>query len=188
MRPRWPAVLGGVLLLGACSAPPVLLDEGDFDDVTIVEQNTRYSIAPGWTWCEQMSPNLYLGNSVQGTWLELDGGPSVGATLLDRSGRGESAEELVAAITAQADQCVLSSETIGSGRLIEPLDGLERGAAGWRTQDPDGVWGEFVVVPLDGTRVLAYGFSTDRDDAPVDLDDLRDLATAGAERFPGAKD
>ena len=184
MRRGWPAVLGGVFLLGACASSPVLLDERDFDDVTLVEQNSRYSIAPGWTWCEEMSPNLYMGDPVQGTWLELDGGPAVGATLLDRSGRGQSADDLVAAITAQADQCVLSSETIGSGRLIEPLDGLEDGASGWRTRDPDGVWGEYVVVPLDGSRVLAYGFATDRDDAPVDLDDLRDLAVAGAERFP----
>jgi hypothetical protein len=187
VRRGWSALVVGVLLLGGCSTTPVLLDEDDFEDVTIVEQNTRYSLAPGWTWCEEMSPNLYTSEPVQGTWLEVDGGPSVGATLLDRSGRGQSAEDVVADITAQADQCVLSSRTIGSGRFIEPLDGLEAGAAGWRTEDPDGVWGEFVVVPLDGTRVLAYGFATDRVDPPVDLDDLRDLAVAGAERFPASE-
>lgn len=186
MRRGWPVLVVGAVTLGACSAPPVLLDAGDFEDVTIAEQNTSYSIAPGWTWCDEMSPNLYMGDPVQGTWLEVDGGPSVGATLLDRSERGQSADDVVATVISKADQCVLSSETIGSGRAIEPLEGLESGAFGWRTEDPDGVWGEFVIVPLDETRVLAYGFATDRGDAPVDLDHLGDLARAGAERFPAA--
>lgn len=177
-----------MVVLAGCSSSPVLLPADEFDDVTIVEQNTTYAIAPGWTWCRTMSPVEYGGDPEQGTWLQIDGGPSVGATVLDQSGLGQDASDLIAELVADADQCTLSAATIGSGRSIEPLDGQGDGAAAWRTEDPNGVWGEFAVLPLDDTRVLAVGFQTDRDEPPAELADLIALAVEGAERFPGGDD
>lgn len=176
MRRAWPVAVSVMVVLAGCSSAPVLLPEDEFDDVTIVEQNTKYSIAPGWTWCQVMSPGLYVGDPVHGTWLEIDGRPSVGATVLDRSGFGQDASDLVAEFVVHADQCALEGREIGVGRSVEPLEGLGQGVTAWRTEDPNGVWGEFAVLPLDDTRVLAVGFQTDRDEAPAELEDLISLA------------
>ena len=46
-----------------------------------------------------------------------------------------------------------------------------------------GEWGQYVLVRLDDVRVLAVGFSTTQDEAKVDLDDLVERATVGAEQF-----
>ena len=176
LRGAWPVAVSVMVVLAGCSSAPVLLPEDEFDDVTIVEHDTKYSIAPGWTWCRAMSPVEYGGDPDRGTWLEIDGGPSVGATVLDQSGIGEDSAGLVAEFVADADQCTLSAATIGTGRSIEPLDGQGDGVTAWRTEDPNGVWGEFAVLPLDDTRVLAVGFQTDRDEAPAELEDLISLA------------
>jgi hypothetical protein len=46
--------------------------------------------------------------------------------------------------------------------------------------------GEYVLLPLDASRVLAVGAETTSDDAPIDLDDLIAAALQGAEQFPAA--
>lgn len=186
MRHREGALLGTALvLLAGCSSSPVLLSEDDVTDVTVAEQNTDLAIAPGWTFCDEISPNVYLRAPVVGTWFELADGSTVGATVLDRRADGLSADLVLEQLEAAADQCALESETYpGSGQTIEPLDDLDDSALGWRTQTADGTWGEYVVLPLDESRVLAVGFTTEQDDPPVELSELVDLAAAGAERFP----
>jgi hypothetical protein len=180
------ALLGATLmLLAGCSSSPVLLSEDDVADVTLAEQNTDLAIAPGWTFCDAISPDVYLRAPVVGTWFELGSGATVGATVLDRRDDGLSADLMLEQTEAAAGQCALESETYpGSGQTIEPLDDLDDGALGWRTEAADGTWGEYVVAPLDESRVLAAGFTTQEDDPPVDLRDLLALAEAGAERFP----
>lgn len=187
MRRPWLPLVGLVALVSACSSSPVVLSEDDFDDVTIVEQNTEYAIAPGWTWCRQLSPLDLMEEPVQGTWLEIGGGPAVGATILDGSSGGEDADDLLEAFRSAADQCVLSARSIGTGRSIEPVEGLGTGVSGWRTEDRDGNRGEFAVLPLDDRRVLAVGFTTDREEPPADLAGLIELAKQGAEQFPPAR-
>ena len=176
---RWLA-LPVVALLAGCSSSPVVLSEGDFSDVTIVEQNSRFSIAPGWTWCQQLSPLGLMESPVSGTWLEIGGGPAVGATILDRSDRGDDADDLLEEFRSAGEQCAVSARSIGTGRVIEPLDTGRPGVSAWRTADRNGMRGEFAVMPLDDARVLAVGFVTDQEDPPADLDDLIRLAEQGA--------
>lgn len=185
---RWLALLALPLLLAGCSSSPVLLSEDDVPDVTLTEQNTDLAIAPGWTFCDAISPDVYLRAPVVGTWFELGGGATAGASVLDRGSDGLSADLVLEQIEAAADQCALESETYpGSGQAIEPLadvDAFGAGALGWRTEAGDGTWGEYVVLPLDASRVLTVGFTTQQEDPPVDLRDLVERAEAGAAQFP----
>ena len=184
MRRGAPLASLPLALLAACAADPVLLSPNDLDGVAVqVEQNSADALAPGWTWCSFLSPGVNSSPPVRGSRFSLEGGAQVGASVLDRRDEGWSSDRLVERIESQADQCALeASDSLGTS--IEPLDGLATGARGWRTADPEGRWGEYVVVKLDEWRVLAYGFATDDADPPVDLDDLGDLARTGSERFP----
>jgi hypothetical protein len=184
------ALVGATLvLLGGCSSSPVLLSEDDVPDVVLAEQNNDLSIAPGWTFCDEISPNVYLRAPVVGTWFQLEGGATVGASVLDRRADGLSADLVLEQIAAAADQCALESETYpGTGRTIEPLDDLDDGSLGWRTRAGDGTWGEYVVQPLDASRVLAVGFTTTQDDPPVDLSELIEQAEAGSEQLRTGRD
>ena len=173
--------------LVACASPSVLVDEADLDGVQSAEQNTEHAIAPGWTWCSAISPNVNMRAPYTGSRFELEDGTSVGATILDRRAEGLTARAMLQDVVDAADQCALEARPDDLGTAIEPLDGLQQDTRGWRTVDPEGRWGEYVVEPLDEWRLLAYGFVTRADRAPVDLDDLRDLAVAGAERLPASE-
>lgn len=181
------ALLAPVLLLAACSSDPVLVSGDDVDGATRVVQNTGDALAPGWTWCQPLSPGRTTSSPIQGSLLELEDGSSVGATIMQREDEGITASELLEKIQAQADLCINQSETASAGESFEPLDGLADDARGWRSETPEGRWGEYVVVQLDEWRVLAYGFATDEEDPPIDLDELGDLAREGAARFPSAE-
>ncbi|GIG36925.1 hypothetical protein [Cellulomonas pakistanensis] len=183
MRRGWLTLVVVVTSLAACSSPPVLLDEGAVDDVASAEQNTEFAIAPGWTWCSAISPSGTMREPYTGSRFELDDGSSVGATVLDRRAEGLTSAKLLGDLVADADQCTLEARPDGLGTSIEPLTDLEQDAHGWRTRDPEGRWGEYVVVPLDEWRVLAYGFVTRSEEPPVDLDELGELAREGAERL-----
>jgi hypothetical protein len=107
---------------------------------------------------------------------------------MNRRPDGLSSAAVLRDIEEAAEQCALEARPDGLGTPIERLDNLEADAVGWRTEDSEGRWGEDAVVPLDRWRVLAYGFATDAEIPPMDLDELDDLAREGAERFPSAEE
>lgn len=179
-------LLGGVLLLGACSSTPVLLDGSDLDGVEETEQNRPAGGAPGWTWCADLAPNLYTDGSAVSTGLSFGDAGQAGAVIIDRSDDGATADYYLEQMTAAADACA-TSEPVGRGFAIEPLTGLPDDQLGWRTATDDGEHGEYVLVRLDEWRLLAVGASSFEDTLPVDLHDLVDLAVAGAEQFPPAR-
>lgn len=174
-----------VAALGACADDPVLLDGDDFPGVQGTTQNTRSGNVPGPTWCDGIAADTFAAPSSPGTVLDFGAQGSAGAVIIDRSGDGIGSDYVLAKLQEQADLCG-DSDAASEGSTIEPLPGLAEGAVGWTTRRSDGEWGEYVLVPLDESRLLAVGFSTTQDDAPVDLDDLVDRATAGAERFPAS--
>ena len=98
------------------------------------------------------------------------------------------AAEMLAEYALGADACTRLQER-SSKHSFEPLAGLDDGAVGWRTVDDSveyddgttGRWGEFALVPLDDTHLLAVGFATVDDDPPVDLDELIRIARERAE-------
>ncbi|QZN86020.1 hypothetical protein [Cellulomonas sp. C5510] len=116
--------------------------------------------------------------------MELGGDSTVGATILDLSGRRIDAGEQIDQFVSSAELC---STLIEAGEAISGIDAGDSRVVAWRTQDSDGHWGEFAVMPLDDARVLAVGFETDGDDAPADLDDLIRLAEQGARQFPSGR-
>lgn len=185
---RWRAgtVLAAAVLLAACSSTPVLLDGADFEGVESTTQDDGGALAPGWTWCDDLRPGLYTGASVTSSFLTFDDESRVGATVIDLSEDARSSDDVLERYAAAADRCA-EADAAARGYAIEPVAGLDQGESGWTTRRSDGEWGQYVLVRLDNARVLAVGFSTTQDDAPVDLDDLVDRATAGAEQFPAAE-
>jgi hypothetical protein len=184
VRRTWPlAALGGVLLLSACGSTPVLLDESDFPGVDSATQNSDRALAPGWTWCDGLRSGTYVQAPVVSSSLVFGEQSRAGATIIDRSGDGASAEYLVEQYAQEATLCA-ESVAVERGNSIEPLSGLAEGEVGWTTRTSDGEWGEYVLIPLDEWRLLAVGFQTSEDEPPVDLDELIERAREGADQLP----
>lgn len=181
------AVVASLTMLAACSSEPVLLEENVVDHVAHVEQNSAEAVAPGWTWCATLNPRSNSSWPTSGSWFELEDGATVGATVMERRDEGWTASQILEKLQAKADLCILQSETASAGESFEPLDGLADDEIGWRSETPEGRWGEYVVVQLDDWRLLGYGFSTDQDEAPIDLADLGQRAREGADRVAGSE-
>ena len=173
---------GLALLVAGCSGDPVLVDGDDLPGVTAVTHDEGGGLAPGWTWCEGIAPQLYTSGSTTSTWLSFGERGDAGAVIIDRAEDGLSADGLMSRIEEQADLCA-GSESTGLGYSIEPLTGLDEGQQGWRTETKDGERGEYVVAPLDDTRLLAVGVESSGDEMPVELAELVRRAQEGAERF-----
>ena len=183
MKREAAVVIGVFTLISGCTGSQrVVLPEADFEDVTAVHQNTRSSIAPGWTWCDGLSPVYRMQAPERGTSLELGGEATVGATILDLSSRGIDADAQIDQFVSSADLC---STLVEVGQTISSIDAADSRVVAWRTRDSGGHWGEFAVMPLDDARVLAVGFVTDQEDPPADLDDLIRLAEQGARQVLG---
>lgn len=178
------AAAGVALLLTGCGADPVLLDRADFPGATSVKQDAWGGSTPGATWCSGLGSAQYAAGGEVSSWLSFGDHGDAGATLIDRSADRASAEHLAGMIAEQATVCAESDAATTGGASIEPLDGLDDGERGWTTRTPDGEWGQYALVPLDDWRLLAVGFSTTDDEAPVELTDLIDRAREGAEQFP----
>lgn len=183
---RGAAALCAALAITACSNDPVLVDGSGLPGVDVTEQNRSLGSAPGWTWCEELAPNLYTATRAPSTGLAFDDGGEAGAVVIDRSRDGATADYFVERLGEAAARCA-DSDLVGEGYSIEPLADLPDGQVGWRTGTPDGEWGELVLVPLDRWRVLAAGFATTEEEPPVDRDELVALAEQGAEQFPPAR-
>jgi hypothetical protein len=182
---RGPAVglaLGGVLVLSACTSEPVLLDAADLPGAEVVEQNRWAGGAPGWTWCADLAPNLYTDSGAVSSGVSFGDAGEAGAVIIDRSADGATAQYFLDRLEAAAAACA-DSEAVDRGFAIAPLGGLDDGEVGWRTETPDGEWGDYVLIPLDEMRLLAVGFSTFAGEAPVDLDELVTQARQGAQQF-----
>lgn len=189
MRPRrvaGPCGLVVLVLLAGCSSSPVLVEDSALDGATSVHQDDEKALAPGWTWCDEIAPGLYVRGDVVSSWFGFGERGSAGATVIDRSADGLSAASVLELIEQRAASCAASDLT-ERGNSIEPLTGLGDGEAGWRTTTADGERGEYVLVPLDDRRLLAVGVATTEDEAPVDLDELVALATRGGERVAGSE-
>ncbi|GIG36926.1 hypothetical protein Cpa01nite_23070 [Cellulomonas pakistanensis] len=179
------AALAAVVGLGGCAGDPVLLDRAAFDDVEDASHDTWTGNVPGPTWCDSMAPGGYTIAHSPGTVLSFGERGLAGAVVVDRSSDGIPAERVLAFIEEQADVCTDSSVR-ARGHDIEPLTDLDEGEVGWSTRRNDGEWGEYVLVPLDEWRLLAVGFSTFADEAPVDRDVLVAEAVEGAGQFPAS--
>jgi hypothetical protein len=173
----------GVLVLAGCAGEPVLLDNSDFPGVTSTSQNEWGGGTPGPTWCSGIGSAQYAAGGSISSWLSFGDQGDAGAALIDRSSDSATTEYFVGKITEQATACA-DSEATTRGYSIEPLTDLGDGAVGWETHTSDGEWGEYALIPLDEWRLLAVGFSTFEDEAPVDLDELIEHAREGAEQFP----
>ncbi|WP_147794809.1 hypothetical protein [Cellulomonas sp. Y8] len=178
-------VAGGVVAaLVLLRAAPALLDADDIAGVSSVAQDADADPAPGWVWCDTIAPSMWERGEPPTTSLVLDDGSTIGATLIERPLGGLTAGKVLSNASAAAESCG-ASHLVDEGFAIEPLSGLADGEVGWRSARPDGRWGEYVLVDLDGRRVLAVGFETEADEAPLPIGDLVALAREGAERFPG---
>lgn len=170
-----------VLTLAGCANAPVLLDEDDVPGAERVIQNARHAIAPGWTWCSDLNPAGYVGADLVGSWFSFGGSVQAGANIIDRSSDGLTAERVLGRFEDNAELCAQgAARSDVAGLMIEPLDGLDAGTVGWRTETGDGERGELVLVPLDEWRLLAVGLSTDGPELPVQLDELVAAAREGA--------
>lgn len=174
---------GVVVAALALLRAPALLDADDFTGVRSVAQDAGADPAPGWVWCDLIAPSMWERGEPPATSLVLDDGSTIGATLIERPSGGLPAGKVLSNASAAAESCG-ASHLVDEGFAIEPLSGLAAGEVGWRSARHDGRWGEYVLVDLDGRRVLAVGFETEADEAPLPIDDLVALAREGAERFP----
>jgi hypothetical protein len=175
----------GALVLAGCGSSPVLLEESDVPGAEAVHQNED-AFAPGWTWCDALRPSRYIdGNAVSSSFSFADRARAA-ATLIDGASDDLPAEYMLEQYEQQADSCA-SAEATTRGYSIEPLPGLDDGALGWTTRTSDGEWGEYALIPLDEWRLLAVGFSTFEEEAPVDMDELIEHAREGAEQFPAER-
>jgi hypothetical protein len=182
-------------LLGGCtaSADPVQLPDDLVDGAVSVAQNTSGSYAFGPTWCDTILARWWVGAERQAasrpevisSLFRFEDHGSVGATILDLSYDGTSAQDILDEVGDRAETC-LTSDALDRGYAFEPLSGLPDGAVGWSSATTAGMRGEYVLLPLDASRVLAVGAETTSDDAPIDLDDLIAAALQGAEQFPAA--
>jgi hypothetical protein len=175
----------GLLVLAGCGSSPVMLDEADFDDVQTVHQNEG-AFAPGWTWCDALRPSRYIDGGAVSSSLTLGDRERAAATIIDGAPDDLPAEYMLEQYEQQADACASADPTTRC-YSIEPLTGLGDGAVGWETHTSDGEWGEYALIPLDEWRLLAVGFSTFEDEAPVDMDELIEHARDGAEQFPAER-
>lgn len=171
-------VVGGVVLAQRADAP-VLLDPADFTGVTEVQEPGRGQV-PGTSWCVQLEESVRIHKGDPATKLALEDGV-VGAAVLSAPGSSSGAAGLIRAAEQQATACV-ESDLTAQGYAIEPLDGLEDGALGWRFRDVDGGSGELVLAPLDESRLLVVGQSGAASRLPAELDDLLARAIEGADR------
>lgn len=169
-------------LLASCTSPSTLLVESDFDGVVESAHDEDGAFAPGWTWCTELNPYGYVTGAPPTSLLTFSGRTQVGATIVDRSVDGLSAEAVLALVEERASLCVENDTAAGRGYVIEPLTGLDDDAVGWRTQTSEGERGEFAVLTLDSRRLLAVGFQTDQEQAPIELDELVRLAREGVDR------
>lgn len=188
-RPRSAVVTAltlAVLVAGCTTSSSTLLNASDFRGVAEADHGPT-SMPPGRTWCSELSITNRQSAPQSTLVLSEDGWTAVGAVIL--VGGSSSAAELLDELEEGAADCLAAAES-AEGYSIEQLTGLEAGAVGWRTSDqtiegPEGglaLWGEYVALPLDGTHLLAVGFETDEQQAPVELDELVRLAREGVER------
>lgn len=169
-----------VALAGCTQSDPPLLRESDFDGVvSATHDEPGQDYVPGPTWCRRLVPSrvpLPPGPISRLTFDEEDPYPTVGAMVV-----GRSLDTVTDSLEGAAAWCT-QVEGEGPDRSLEPLTGLDDGAIGWRTRDDNGVWGEYVAVPLDGLHLLLVGFETDEAEPPIELDELIRLAREGVER------
>lgn len=177
--------LGAGLALAGCttSSSATLLDADDVEGVEEATHDEDGAWAPGWTWCDDLNPYRYVeGGELHTSLLSFGGGAGAGATIIDGSSDGVTADYLLETIEARAGLCAENETALDRGYAIEPLSGLDAGVVGWRTEASDGEHGEFALVRLDGRRLLAVGWVSDAPEAPVELGELIRLAREGAER------
>lgn len=174
-------VLGLGLVLAGCSGPePTLLRASDLDGVSGATHDSEEATTRGFGWCSPLDPYAYY-RPAPTSRLQLDGGGTVGATIVDQSREGYGADHLMGLFEEKAVLCVDGLGAAG-GDTIEPLTGLGADTIGWRTETGDGYQGEIAFVRLDDNRVLAVGVETDGAELPVELDDLIRLALEGVDR------
>lgn len=168
--------------LAGCTSPSTLLDAADFDGVVESAHDEDGAFAPGWTWCTELNPYAYVVGASPTSLLTFAGRTQVGATIVDRSGEGLSAEAVLGLVEERASRCAQNDTATGSGYVIEPLTGLDDDAVGWRTETGEGEHGEFAVLTLDSSHLLAVGWATDQPEPPLELDELIRLAREGVDR------
>lgn len=188
-------VLALTLALAGCTDPePTLLQESDFGDVFAAHHDPRLqTYVPGPLWCSNLQPSFFLATHDAISVISLDSGdryPWVGAMVGSDSYEMGDTDFVVDQMKTRADWCGAGDEDdpdqsseSQSGWSLEPLIGLGDGAVGWRARDDDhGEWGEFAVIPLDETHLLAVGFETDKPEPPIEINELIRLALEGVER------
>lgn len=187
VRNRVPTRVGVVatlalgLALSGCTRPdPTLLDPGDVDGVVEATHDADEATAPGWTWCSPLDPYAYF-RLTPTSRLRFDGRASAGATIVDRTADGFSADYLLATFEEKAQLCE-DGLNAADGDTIGPLTGLGADTVGWRTETADGRQGELALIRLDDARLLVVGVETDQAELPISLADLMRLAREGAER------
>lgn len=177
------ALGAGLALAGCTTSSSTLLDASDVEGVERATHDEDGAWAPGWTWCDDLNPYRYVeGGELHTSLLSFGGGAGAGATIIDGSSDGVTADYLLETIEARAGLCAENETALDRGYAIEPLSGLDAGVVGWRTEASDGEHGEFALVRLDDRRLLAVGWVSDGPEAPVELGELIRLAREGAER------
>lgn len=179
-------VLTSAALLAGCAGAGTLLRASDFDGVKDADHST--TLPPGRVWCYGVASDAGQSVTRQST-LVFDEKNRVVAGAAVITHKGATADEMLAEAELDAEDCARGAET-SEAASIEPLMDLGRGVLGWRFVDDSieyadgttGRWGEFALVPLDDSHLLAVGFETVDDDPPVDLDELLRIARERAER------
>lgn len=181
-RAAFGVVLALTLALAGCAdSDPTLLDASDFEGAE-EEHYERPWALPGGSWCLGVYASVSWDSP--GSFLLLDDGRTeVGAGVVwDNGSTFPSVERAARGCVEHAEEEPLL--------VAEPLRGLEEGAVGWRFVEgepgvlgemDEGRWGEFAMIQLDATNVLAVGFETDQAEAPVEINELFRLAREGLE-------
>lgn len=169
------------LLLAGCSDPaPTLLRSSDIDGVTGATHDSEEATTRGFGWCSPLDRYAYY-RPAPTSRLQLAGGGTAGATVVDQSREGFGADYVMRLFEEKATLC-LDGLGAADGDTIEPISGLDADTIGWRTETGEGYQGEIAFVRLDDNRVLAVGVETEKGELPIDLDELVRLAREGVER------
>jgi hypothetical protein len=182
-------VVAGALLLAGCASEPRLLDEDAYGEVTESAHNDDLSLVPAGGFCTALRAFTFTTEQLGGSQLVLADPPGtlVGAQVVQEA-PGLPLDDVLELAIANAELCAEEAEASEYDVAIEPLEGLDTGDLGWRTRDADGMWGEIVLSRLDDDRLVAVGFQTYGEDAPVDVLDLLETARESADQFPATSD